>query len=67
MSEVGRLTPEQERMRLEGLRILARSIVRRYLASSGVDAGGSPGSPGTPQAGDGQTDGGNPGRKDGAA
>ena len=67
MGEVGRLTPEQERMRLEGLRILGRIIARRHLASLGMDAGGSPGSPETPQAGGGETAGGNPGRKGGAA
>ena len=32
MSTQQRLTDEQERMRIEGLRILARIIVRHYLA-----------------------------------
>ena len=35
-----RLTPEQERKRLEGLRILARIIARHYLANPGVYANG---------------------------
>ena len=67
MSREGGLTPEQERMRLEGLRILARAIARRHLVSPEVDAGGSPGDAETPPANDGQTADGNPGRKDSAA
>lgn len=67
MSEGRRLTQEQEQLRLQGLRILARIIARRWLACPEEDAGGSPGSPEAPPANGGRTAGGNPGRKDGAA
>ena len=36
-----RLTPEQDRRRIEGLRVLARIIARHYLANPGVYAKGS--------------------------
>ena len=39
-SKKRRLTPEQEQKRLEGLRILARIIVRHYLANPGVYVNG---------------------------
>ena len=37
------LSNEQERLRIEGLRALARIIARRVLASSRVPAGPAPG------------------------
>ncbi len=67
MSEERRPTPEEEQIRLEGLRILARIIARRYLARSEVDAVGSSGEPETRPANGGQTADGNPGRKEDAA
>ena len=54
-------------MRLEGLLMLGRIIARRHLASLGMDAGSSTGSLDTPLTDGGETDGGNSGRKDGAA
>ena len=47
-----RLTPEQDRRRLEGLRVLARIIARHYLANPGVYANGPAPANGLP-AGDG--------------
>ncbi len=43
MSKV-RLTREQEEMRLQGLRILARIIARQYLSNPDLYPGGSTGS-----------------------
>ena len=54
-------------MRLQGLRILARMIARRHLASSRLDAVGSPGSQETSPADGVQTADGNPVLEDGAA
>ena len=67
MSKGRSFTQEEERMRLQGLRILARMIARRHLASSGLDAGDSPVSQETPPADGGQTAGENPDRNNGAA
>ena len=36
LSRKQKLTPEQEKIRLRGLRILARMIARAYLVSQGV-------------------------------
>ena len=38
-----RLTPKQERQRIEGLRILARIIARHYLANPELYANGAAG------------------------
>ncbi len=38
-----RLTPKQERQRIEGLRILARIIARHYLANPDLYANGAAG------------------------
>ena len=38
-----RLTPKQERQRIEGLRILARIIARHYLANPELYASGAAG------------------------
>ena len=65
MSTQQRLTDEQEQMRLEGLRILARIIVRHYLAhpekygSSAVEEQEAPSANGRP------TTGGGPPKRDG--
>ncbi len=67
MSKGRSVIQEEEGMRLQGLRILARMIARRHLASSRLDAGGSPGSQETSPADGVQTADGNPGLEDGAA
>ena len=56
-----RLTKNQERRRIEGLRILARIIARHYLANPHLYPNGS-----TPDDGR-QTDGGEAVREEGAA
>ena len=60
MRKPNSLTEEQDELRLQGLRILARWIVRAHLASLGADADGanSPGCEdglGCPSATDGET------------
>ena len=61
MSSKRRLTPAQERRRIEGLRILARIIARHYLANPHLYRNGS-----APASGQ-QADGGESAAKDGAA
>ena len=61
MNRKRRLTPKQERQRIEGLRILARIIARHYLANPHLYRNGSAPSDGQP------TDGGETARKEGAA
>ena len=61
MSRKRRLTPAQERRRIEGLRILARIIARHYLANPHLYRYGSAPANGQP------TDGGEDARKEGAA
>ena len=43
MSKKRRLTPKQERQRIQGLRILARVIARHYLANPKLYANGAAG------------------------
>ena len=61
MSRKRRLTPKQERQRIQGLRILARIIARHYLANPHLYRNGSAPADGQP------TDGGETARKEGAA
>ena len=61
VSRKRRLTPKQERQRIEGLRILARIIARHYLANPHLYRNGSAPADGQP------TDGGETARKEGAA
>ena len=50
MNTQQRPTDEQERMRLDGLRILARIIARHALAQPRLHADGSPGDRDVPSA-----------------
>ena len=61
MNRKRRLTPKQERQRIQGLRILARIIARHYLANPHLYRNGSAPADGQP------TDGGETARKEGAA
>ena len=61
MSRNRRLTPKQERQRIQGLRVLARIIARHYLANPHLYRNGSAPADGQP------TDGGETARKEGAA
>ena len=61
MSRKRRLTPAQERQRIQGLRILARIIARHYLDNPHLYRNGSAPANGQP------TDGGEAARKEGAA
>ena len=61
MNRKRRLTPKQERQRIQGLRILARIIARHYLANPHLYRNGSAPADGQP------ADGGEAGRKEGAA
>ena len=61
VSRKRRLTPKQERQRIQGLRILARIIARHYLANPHLYRNGSAPAGGQP------TDGGEAARKEGAA
>jgi len=60
-----RLTDEQERMRLEGLRILARIIVRHYLAHPDKYADRGAAKQEAPPANGGPTTGGGPPKGEG--
>ena len=61
MSSKRRLTPAQERRRIEGLRTLARIIARHYLANPHLYHNGSAPANGQP------ADGGEADQKEGAA
>ena len=61
MTRKRRLTPAQERRRIEGLRMLARIIARHYLANPGLYANGAAPANG-PTTADGE-----PASKEGAA
>ena len=61
MSRKRRLTPAQERRRIEGLRILASIIARHYLSNPHLYHNGSAPANGQP------TDGGEAAREEGAA
>ena len=50
-----RLSPKQERQRVEGLRILARIIARHYLANPDLYANGAAGNGARPPSADRET------------
>ena len=67
VSSKRKLTPKQERQRIEGLRILARIIARHYLANPHLYRNGAAGDGSAPAVNGRTTSDGDTPRKEGAA